>query len=200
MKMIILASNNKNKLREFRQLLEPEGYEVISQSEAGMNFEAEETGTTFAENAYIKAKAASDWSGLPAFADDSGLVVDALNGEPGVYSARYGPGHSATDSERYTYLLNNMKDKEDRKARFVCSICCVFPNGDTLRAEETCEGYIMYAPRGTNGFGYDPVFHPDAVDVGMAELTPEQKNSISHRGKAVRSFISKLVRYNNDNK
>ena len=199
MRKIILASNNKNKLREFRQLLLPEGFEVISQREAGVELEAEETGATFAENAYIKAKAASDLTGLPAFADDSGLVVDALNGEPGIYSARYGPGHSASDAERYSYLLEKMKDKDNRKARFGCSICCVFPNGDTVRAEETCEGKILYAPRGANGFGYDPVFGPDAVEVGMAELTPEQKNAISHRGKAVRSFISKLVRYMNDN-
>ena len=200
MKKIILASNNSNKLREFRQLLEPFGYEVLSQREAGVNIEAEETGSTFAENAYIKAKTAVDLTGLPAIADDSGLQVDALNGEPGIYSARYGPGHSATDAERYTYLLKKLENETQRSARFVCSICCLFPNGDKICSEETCEGDILYSPRGSNGFGYDPVFKPAAVDVGMAELTPEEKNSISHRGKAVRDFITKLTRYTDDNK
>ena len=200
MKQIILASNNKNKLREFKELFAPIGYEVISQREAGVNLEAEETADTFAGNAYIKAKAASDMTGLPAISDDSGLMVDALNGEPGIYSARYGKGHAATDEERYMFLLEKLGNETNRTARFVCSICCVFPDGRIIRAEQNCEGEILYSPRGANGFGYDPVFRPQGLDRSMAELDSNEKNAISHRGKAVRMFISEFMRYTDDNK
>lgn len=200
MKTLVLASNNKNKLREFRELFSGTGIEVISQSEAGCSFEVEETGTTFAENAWLKANAVTAASGLPAVADDSGLIVDALNGEPGIYSARYGPGHSASDSDRYNYLLNKLGDEKDRTARFVCSICCTFPNGDTIRTEETLEGSILYKPSGSNGFGYDPIFSPDGYDCSNADLSKEEKNAISHRGKAVRKFLTEYLRYCNDNK
>ena len=196
---LILASNNQNKLREFRQLTAGMDVELFSQREAGCDFEAEENGTTFEENAYIKAKAVTDFTGCVAVADDSGLVVDALNGEPGIYSARFGPGHSATDKERYTYLLQRMGDAADRSARFVCAICCTFPNGDTLYARGECEGDILYVPEGENGFGYDPIFSPDGAEGSMATLTPEQKNKISHRGKALREFIKKLETYLHDN-
>lgn len=192
---LILASNNKNKLREFRQLIAGMDIELIGQRDAGCDFEVEETGATFEENAYLKCSAVTEATGIAAFADDSGLAVDALNGEPGVYSARYGPGHDASDAARYNYLLKKMENIEDRSARFVCCICCTMPNGDIIRARGKCEGYIMRAPHGDGGFGYDPVFHPLCTDKGMAELTPEEKNEISHRGKALREFIKKLDEY-----
>lgn len=198
---LILASNNKNKLREFRQLVEGMDIELLSQSEAGLQLDVEETGTTFEENAYLKAKAVTDVLGCAAVADDSGLVVDALNGEPGIYSARYGPGHDASDADRYNYLLNKLGDEKNRSARFVCCICCTMPDGTVLRARGECEGEIMYGPKGSGGFGYDPVFKPDAVERGMAELTADEKNAISHRGKALRAFAGELKRYyNGDNK
>ena len=196
---LILASNNKNKLREFKQLVEGMDIELLSQSEAGLLLDVEETGTTFEENAYLKAKAVTDALGCAAVADDSGLVVDALNGEPGVYSARYGPGHDASDADRYNYLLNKLGDEKNRSARFVCCICCTMPDGTVLRSRGECEGEIMPGPKGDGGFGYDPVFKPDAVERGMAELTPDEKNAISHRGKALRAFAEELKRYYNGN-
>ena len=196
---LILASNNKNKLREFKQLVEGMDIELLSQSEAGLHLDVEETGTTFEENAYLKAKAVTDSLGCAAVADDSGLVVDALGGEPGVYSARYGPGHDASDADRYNYLLNKLGDEKNRSARFVCCICCTMPDGTVLRSRGECEGEIMHGPKGDGGFGYDPVFKPDAVERGMAELTPDEKNAISHRGKALRAFAEELKRYYNGN-
>ncbi len=192
---LILASNNKNKLREFRQLVADMDIELVGQRDAGCDFEVEETGATFEENAFLKCSAVTEVTGCAAFADDSGLVVDALNGEPGVYSARYGLGHEASDADRYNYLLNKMKDIDDRSARFVCCICCTMPNGDIIRARGECEGYILRAPCGNGGFGYDPVFHPLCTDKGMGELTPEEKNAISHRGKALAEFVKKLDEY-----
>ena len=140
---LILASNNKNKLREFKQLVEGMDIELFSQSEAGLHLDVEETGTTFEENAYLKAKAVTDALGCAAVADDSGLVVDALNGEPGIYSARYGPGHDASDADRYNYLLNKLGDEKDRSARFVCCICCTMPDGTVLRARELVKGKVL---------------------------------------------------------
>ena len=154
---IILASNNKNKLREVRQILEPLGYEVISQSEAGVNIEVEETGLTFEENAFLKAEAVFKLCGKPVIADDSGLEVDALDKAPGIYSARYCEG---TDSDRCIKLLNNLagiKD-EDRTARFVCTICYINQSGEAKTVRGECEGIIGYEPKGENGFGYDPIF------------------------------------------
>ena len=196
---IVLASNNKNKLKEFTELFAPYDVELIFQRDAGCNFEVDETGTTFAENAYLKAKAVADFAGLPAIADDSGLSVDALNGEPGIYSARYGLGHEATDRERLAYLLGRMHDKENRRAHFTCSICFVTPKGEKLTAEGIMEGEILKAPAGTNGFGYDPIFRPDDADCSSAELSAEGKNAISHRGKATRAFMELFKEYYNDN-
>ena len=196
---LILASNNKNKLREFKQLVEGMDIELLSQSEAGLHLDVEETGTTFEESAYRKAQAVTGALGCAAVADDSGLVVDALGGEPGVYSARYGPGHDASDADRYNYLLNKLGDEKNRSARFVCCICCTMPDGTVLRSRGECEGEIMHGPKGDGGFGYDPVFKPDAVERGMAELTPDEKNAISHRGKALRAFAEELKRYYNGN-
>ena len=189
---LILASNNANKLREFRSLVADLDIELLSQKEAGCDFEVEETGTTFEENAYLKASAVTEATGIAAVADDSGLCVDALGGEPGIYSARYGLGHAASDEERYRYLLQKMEGVEDRSARFVCCICCTFPDGSVIRSRGECEGEILLAPKGQNGFGYDPVFHPLCLDKSMAELSPEEKNAISHRGKALRAFIEEL--------
>lgn len=194
---IILASNNKNKMREFRELLAGTDAEPLSQRDAGCDFEVDETGTTFEENAFLKADAVMRATGCIAVADDSGLVVDALNGEPGIYSARYGPGHAASDAERNEYLLGKLGDEKDRSARFVCCVCCRLPDGSTITARGECEGEILYAPRGSNGFGYDPLFRPRGYEVSMAELSADEKNAISHRGKAMREFIEKFKRYYN---
>ncbi len=189
---LILASNNPNKLREFRQLVRDLPIEIVSQREAGCDFEVEENGLTFEENAFLKASAVTKATGCAAVADDSGLCVDALNGEPGIHSARYGPGHEASDRERYEFLLKKLEGVEDRSARFVCCICCTFPDGRVLTSRGECEGEIMLSPHGANGFGYDPVFHPLCSEKGMAELSPEEKNAISHRGNALRRFIPLL--------
>lgn len=187
----VLASNNRKKLIEMSDILSGLGIEVISLSEAGVTDSPEETGVTFAENALIKADAACKATGMPSIADDSGLVVDALGGAPGVYSARYG-GPGLSDEQRYMLLLKNMEGKEQRDARFVSSIACRFPDGTLITAEGICPGTIMHAPAGTGGFGYDPVFCVAETGKGMAELTAEEKNAISHRGRALRTFCGRL--------
>ncbi len=187
---IIAATKNKNKLREFGEILK--GFEIISQEDAGVDIDVEETGTTFEENSYLKAKAIYDITGITTIADDSGLCVDALGGEPGVYSARYG-GEGYDDKGRVQLLLKNMKNvpDEERTARFVCVITLVGDEG-VLTARGECEGRIDYEPKGENGFGYDPVFYVDRFEKTLAEVTPEEKNSISHRGKALKIFAEKL--------
>ena len=192
---ICAATGNAGKLRELRRILEAQGHEVVSQKQLGITIEPEETGTTFVENAMLKAKAICAASGLPAIADDSGLEVDALGGAPGVHSARYTGRHDDTDAARNELLLHNLGDRTDRTARFVSCICCTFPNGDVLRARGTCEGSILFAPRGENGFGYDPLFLPDGYDCSMAELRPEEKNAISHRGNALKILKEELRNY-----
>ena len=196
MKMI-LASNNAHKMSERRAILADLGVELLSQREAGCDFEVDETGTTFEENAYLKAIAVTRVTGMPAIADDSGLEVDYLNGEPGVYSARYSGSHEHTDAQRNEYLLKKLEGVplEQRTARFVSSICCTFPNGDVLRARGTMEGKILFAPEGKNGFGYDPLFLADGQSVTNGLLTAEQKNAISHRGKALRMLQEELRNY-----
>lgn len=187
---IILASNNKSKLREFKELVAGMDIELISQREAGCDFEVDETGETFEENAFLKADAVTKATGCIAIADDSGLVVDALSGEPGVYSARYGLGHEASDEDRNRYLLNKLgDDTTERSARFVCCICCTMPDGTVLQTRGECEGEILHAPRGENGFGYDPLFLPLGYDRSTAEMSPDEKNAISHRGRALREFM-----------
>lgn len=194
---LILASNNKKKLRELGEILSDMDVELLSQREAGCDFEVEETGTTFAENAYLKAKAVADATGLAAVADDSGLMVEALNGEPGVYSARYAPGgHDASDKEKYEYLLSKLVNVEHRAAKFVSSICCILPDGSIIRTEGECRGEILREPAGEGGFGYDPVFMPQGYDRSMAELGTEVKNRISHRANALREFKKKLRELN----
>jgi XTP/dITP diphosphohydrolase len=188
----VLASNNPKKLREMREILSELGVEVISQSEAGINIEVEETGDTFEENAMLKAEAVMEASGLPAIADDSGLMVDALGGAPGIHSARYGGEDCKNDAERIEFLLRNMGDTENRRASFVSSIACAFPDGSRLTARGKCEGLILKQPRGSGGFGYDPVFYLPEFKMTMAEMTAEEKNKISHRSNALRDFKIKL--------
>ena len=189
---IILASNNKHKLEEIRKITAPLGYEVISQSEAGCNFDVEETGTTFEENAVLKAKAVYEKMKMPVISDDSGLEVDYLNGAPGVYSHRYA-GENATDADRCSKLLSELSgvEKEKRTARFVCVICFIDENGTETVIRGTCEGYIGTESRGENGFGYDPVFMYG--DRSFAEISAEEKNSVSHRADALRKFSETIT-------
>lgn len=192
---MILASNNAHKLEEFRAILADMGLEIVPQRAAGCDFEVDETGETFEENAWLKAVAVTRATGRPAVADDSGLMVDALGGAPGVRSARYTGSHEDSDEDRYRLLLKNLDGVEQRSARFVSCICLTFPNGDVLRARGVCEGEILPAPRGANGFGYDPVFRPAGYDCSMAELPPEEKNRISHRGNALKLLREELRAY-----
>lgn len=193
MKKLILASNNAKKLNELKAILSDMDLEILSQREAGCDFEVDETGTTFAENAYLKAKAVFDATGEAAVADDSGLMVEALDGEPGVYSARYAPGgHDASDEEKYMYLLSKLEGVTDRRAKFVSSICCLLPGGAEIRTEGECPGQILTEPHGEGGFGYDPVFMPDGYDESMAVLGQETKNRISHRARALAKFKTEL--------
>ena len=186
---LVLASKNQHKLVELQKMLGDMGLEVVLQSDIGIDVDVEETGTTFAENAMLKAKAVMEASGMAAIADDSGLMVDALNGEPGVYSARY--GGRPTDLDRTMLLLEKMKDvpEEKRTGRFVSAIACALPDGTELTAEGCCEGNILFDLRGTGGFGYDPVFYVPVLDKTFAEAGAEEKNAISHRGNALREFI-----------
>lgn len=190
----ILATHNPGKLREMADILSHLGVEVVSPADVGITVEVEETGATFAENAMLKAKAICAASGLPAIADDSGLCVDALNGGPGVYSARYG-GEGLDDKGRYTLLLNSMRGQTTRAAHFACAIACAFPGGKTLTAEGRCDGAIAFAPLGEGGFGYDPVFLVPEKGKTFGQLTAEEKSEISHRGRALRDFSARLETY-----
>jgi XTP/dITP diphosphohydrolase len=191
---VVLASGNAGKVREFNQLLAGAHIEVVPQSSFGVP-EAEETGLTFVENAILKARNAARHTGLPAVADDSGIEVDALNGAPGIYSARYaGPG--ASDEENLYKLLAALEGLPDerRGARFQCVIAYLRHAEDPtpLICQGTWEGWILAAPRGANGFGYDPVFYVPDEGVSSAELAPETKNRLSHRGQALRRFLEGL--------
>ena len=197
---VILASKNQHKLTELSAILSQLGFEIALESEYGLDIDVEETGTTFEENSFLKADAVMKASGLPVLADDSGLMVDALDGAPGVYSARY--GHKASDKERTAYLLENMKDvpEERRGAKFVCVITCLFPDGRKIVARGECPGVIARAPHGENGFGYDPVFYLPELDMTYAELPSEQKNAISHRARALQDFCRKYQEVQNHDK
>ena len=190
----VLATHNPGKLKEMSSILSRFGVEVVSPKELGITVDVEETGATFAENAMLKARAICAAANLPAIADDSGLCVDALNGGPGVYSARYG-GEGLDDKGRYMLLLNSLRGQSTRTAHFTCAIACAFPNGDTLTAEGRCDGTIAYAPMGEGGFGYDPVFFVPELKKTFGQLTAEEKSAISHRGRALESFIGKLETY-----
>lgn len=197
---VILASKNQHKLTELSAILSQLGFEIALESEYGLDIDVEETGTTFEENSFLKADAVMKASGLPVLADDSGLMVDALDGAPGVYSARY--GHKASDKERTAYLLENMKDvpEERRGAKFVCVITCLFPDGRRIVARGECPGVIARAPHGENGFGYDPVFYLPELGMTYAELPSEQKNAISHRARALQDFCRKYQEVQNHDK
>ena len=190
---LVLASKNQKKLVEMNEILSHLGIQVCSEAEAGVDVEGEETGSTFEENSLLKARAVMEASGMPAIADDSGLCVDALNGAPGIYSARYGGVDS--DQARYRLLLENLRGAGARTAHFHTAIVCCFPNGDRLDAAGDCFGTIAYAPQGDNGFGYDPVFFVPELRKTFAQLTPEEKNAISHRGNALRAFAAELKTY-----
>ena len=191
---LVLASKNQKKLVEMNDILSHLGVEVCSEAEAGVDVEVEETGATFEENAALKATAVMKATGLPAIADDSGLCVTALGGGPGVYSARYG-GEGLNDQQRYQLVLNGLSGQLDRSARFVSCICCAFPNGDRVEARGECPGLITYSPRGEDGFGYDPIFLVPEKKKTFAQMTAEEKNAISHRGRALEAFQAKLEAY-----
>ena len=186
---LVIASNNKGKLREIREIMAGSGIEVFSQRQAGCDFEAEETGTTFTENARIKALAAMRATGLPAAADDSGLEVNAMDGGPGVYSSRF--CGERTYAEACREIISIVDGKTDRGARYCCAVVCCFPDGREISCFSTTEGEIAGELRGSGGFGYDPMFLlPDGRT--MAELSEEEKNAISHRGRAFRELLRKL--------
>ncbi len=191
---LVLASKNPKKLKEMNEILSGMGVEVCSQADVGIDVDVEETGTTFEENSLLKAKAVMETSGLPVIADDSGLCVDALNGAPGVYSARYG-GEGLDDAGRYRLLLSSMPRGAARTAKFVSVVTCCFPNGDVLTARGECPGTIAFAPMGEGGFGYDPVFFLPKLKKTFAQLSAEEKNAVSHRGKALAAFQEKLEDY-----
>ena len=203
--LICAASNNAGKLKELRRILERMGHEVKSLRELGIDLDPEETGTTFAENARIKAEAFCKASGLPTVADDSGLCVDALNGAPGVYSARY-CGHHGDDAANNAKLLREMAGvpEEKRTARFVSAVCFLLPDGRELLVEGECPGTVAFTETGSNGFGYDPLFIPDRVGLpdgttaentarrSYAELADGEKDAISHRGRAMEKLDAQL--------
>lgn len=192
----LVATNNKHKLSEIKAILEPLNIECQTLSEANISSNPEEDGKTFKENAKIKAVSAMKISGLTTVADDSGLCVDALGGAPGIYSSRYA-GENASDDDRINKLLSELSGlkKEERTARFVCSICCAFPNGDFITCEGKCEGYISENKICDGGFGYDPIFIEKSSGKCFAEIEGEEKNKLSHRGNALREFSKLLSDY-----
>ncbi len=195
---LVLASNNAHKLEELRAILTTLGMEVVAQKEMNINIEPDENGTTFEENSYIKAKTIMDACGIATIADDSGLMVEALGGEPGVYSARYGGESCATDRDRLNYLLGKMENAENRAAKFVSVITMLTPDGKKIVARGECPGEILRAPQGENGFGYDPVFYVPEKGCTFAQLSAQDKNAISHRARALKAF-AELVRKEQEN-
>lgn len=192
-KEVIFATGNKDKVKEAQSILGALGYTIISQKEAGIKTDVDETGTTFAENAAIKARAVAAKTDAIVIADDSGLVVDFLNGEPGIYSARYMGEDTSYDIKNAEIIrrLEGAKE-EERTARFACAIAAVLPDGRELLAEATIEGVIAHEPAGAEGFGYDPIFFVPEFGKTTAELSMEEKNKISHRGKALRKMSTLL--------
>lgn len=195
---VVLASKNKHKLIEISKITEKFDIELVMESDLGVDIDVEETGTTFEENSFLKANAVMQATGLPALADDSGIAVDALNGEPGVYSARYGFDESLDDWGRLQLLLKNTEQVPDgqRQAQFVCVITLVMPDGQTIQARGEVHGELLWAPAGEGGFGYDPIFYYPPYGKTLAEVTPEEKNQVSHRAKALQAFYQKLKEAN----
>lgn len=196
MKKIIFATGNEGKLKEIKVILDMDGVEILSMQEAGIHADIEENGTTFQENAIIKAKTIGELTGEIVLADDSGLEIDYLNKEPGVYSARYA-GEDTPYSIKNQMLLDRLEgvEMEQRTARFVCVIAAALPDGRVITTRGTIEGYIGHAPAGENGFGYDPIFYVPEYRCSTAQLTMEQKNRLSHRGKALRAMKEELKVY-----
>lgn len=193
MKRIVFASENQGKIKEVKEILAAEGYEVLAMSEAGIRVDIEENGESFRENAYIKAKAVWDLCKGIVMADDSGLMIDYLNGEPGVYSARYlGKDSSYAFKNREIIRLMEGAEKEERSARFRADICCILEDGSVLHTTADMEGLITKEPAGEGGFGYDPILYLPELGKTSAELSAEQKNEISHRGKALRLMREEL--------
>jgi XTP/dITP diphosphohydrolase len=197
MPKLLLATNNPGKAREYKSLLSGVPFELVTPAELGVDAEVEETGTTFEENARLKATTLAAESGLLTLADDSGLEVAALGGEPGTLSARYA-GERASDEDRVNYLLTKLEGvpQEKRQARFRCVIAIATPDGEVELCSGECDGFIALKPRGKSGFGYDPIFYLPELGKTMAELPPEEKNKISHRGKAAekaRGVLQKLA-------
>ncbi|MBQ9458947.1 MAG: RdgB/HAM1 family non-canonical purine NTP pyrophosphatase [Oscillospiraceae bacterium] len=190
----VLATQNPKKKEELAAILGDLGVEIVTEEELGVKVEVEETGNSFGENAALKAKAVMEATNLPAIGDDSGLCVNAMKGAPGIYSARYG-GEGLSDSERCALVLEMMHGMTDRSAHFETFIVCAFPNGDWFAAKGECHGAIAFAPLGSNGFGYDPIFFRTEEQKTFAQMTAEEKAAISHRGNALRSFKSKLENY-----
>lgn len=194
MKKIVFATGNKDKMREIREIMADCEVEIFSMKEAGIDVDIVENGTTFEENALIKAKAIAEHTDAIVLADDSGLEIDALNKEPGIYSARY-MGEDTSYTVKNRNLIERLEGvpKEQRTARFVCAIATVLPGGKELVTRQTMEGYIGYEPEGENGFGYDPIFFLEEYGCSSAALSREQKNAISHRGKALRAMRDMLL-------
>ena len=191
---VVLASKNRHKLVEISKITEQFDMELVLQSELGVDIEVEENGTTFEENSLIKAKAVMEATGLPALADDSGIAVDALNGEPGIYSARYGFDDTLDDWGRLLLLLKNTEHVPDgeRQAKFVCVITMITPEGKVIQARGEIHGELLREARGENGFGYDPIFYYPPMGKSTAEMSPEEKNKVSHRANALKVFYEKL--------
>jgi XTP/dITP diphosphohydrolase len=194
MKKIIFATGNKDKMREIKEIMADMDVEITSMKEAGISPDITEDGQTFEENALIKARAVAAYTDAIVLADDSGLEIDYLNKEPGVYSARY-MGEDTPYTVKNQALLDRLSGvpKEQRTARFVCAIAAVLPDKSELVTRQTMEGYIGDAPEGENGFGYDPIFYPDGYTCSSASLSPEEKNAISHRGKGLRAMKELLL-------
>lgn len=199
MKKIIFATGNKDKMREIREILSDCDVDIQSMKEAGINVDIVEDGKTFEENALIKAKAVAEHTDAIVLADDSGLEIDYLNKEPGVYSARY-MGEDTSYDIKNQNLIDRLDGvpKEKRTARFVCAIAAVLPDGENLIARQTMEGYIGWEIEGKNGFGYDPIFYVPDLNCSTAELSPEEKNARSHRGNALRAMREELKQYISD--
>ena len=192
-KKIVFATGNQDKMKEIRMILADLDYEIVSMKEAGIVIDIEENGTTFEENAIIKAKAVAEHTDAIVLADDSGLEIDYLNKEPGIYSARY-MGEDTSYEIKNQNLLDRLAGvpKEKRTARFVCAIAAVLPDKEVIVKRETIEGYIGSEPAGENGFGYDPIFYVDEYNCSTAQLPAEKKNELSHRGKALRAIKEAL--------
>ena len=192
---VVLASKNPHKLVEISKITEKFGFDLVLQSELGVDIDVEETGTTFEENSFLKAEAVMKATGLPAVADDSGIAVDALNGEPGIYSARYGDDPELDDWGRLLLLLKNMEAVPDgqRQGKFVSAITLVYPDGRYIQVRGEVAGEITREARGHGGFGYDPIFYYPPMGKSTAEMTSEEKNQVSHRANALKVFYDKLV-------